>query len=1824
MQCVEAKFHITKVHHQHVPGHAGDALNELADTLAWNTANGRLRTLPPPYDFRALLHGDALRNLWLCLELRLGPPHWPALLDDQLHLPPRHGLQPLPATTDWTFGYGATRPQTEAGQTQSWNLRICTHNVQSLQGFSHLPDTDGGFIGKLAYYRSQLHREGIHLAGLQETRFSQQRVWPMDGYTFICTAADQGHGGVALAIQHKAPIYHSGRRPIFFDATTTTVLHSDPRLLLLRLETTDRGRYIIVVGHAPHQGHTAATKSTWWSSLRQKLRLHQGKDPCLAFLDANADVGYNADELHVGSHGGTPDDTNGEELFLFLQETASWLPSTFQRCHHGKHETWYGNASRSGSGKRLDYIVLPQTWTYLDIKTYVDEALDPGHANVDHFALTAHVQGLQLSDRPRFARTARTQIDWPAVRQCRDDNTWRKIFGAISSPAWTLDPHAHCEAARALLLEQLAIEFPITHGGPRRRYVSAQAWTLRKTRLHLKRQFLWRFPIPLANDTMLALRAWHDDETIYQCALRAILEQFRLLRDRLQVRGRLQVLSGQLRAQLKADRLHFLESVAVDADTCEARHLYATLRRAGFGNRKRQQPRQLPYLLDENDEPYNTKEALQQAWQRHFAQIETGYGVSSLELLQLCQLSDLAKPLPTSQDIADMPCLKLFEDALRRARPHRASGPDAIVPELCKNAAKYMAHYLYPLFVKSSLYRSEPIQFKGGILCEVYKGKGPTTATSSYRGILVSSQVAKAFHNMFRQQALPSFTDAAEGLHCGGYPGRPVEFASHGIRLFHAACNRMGRSTGILFVDIRSAYYRLLRQLSIGETCSEAELCRVLAVLRLPDHALLDLYKALHEQDSSATRHAMAPFAQAQAQAYHQNTWFHTRNSPELTRTLCGTRPGDGWADLMFNMVMLDVLAHIKDQTHAAGLLLQIDWNGCKNLRAGPGDLTSDYVASTWADDIALVVQHASADSIIPALRCLTQITIDVLSARGLLLNYGPGKTELLVNIRGKNSVAHRRQLLHEDNGQLQVETETQGLQQIRVVQRYRHLGSLLHASGKMGYELRIRLGMARQAFQKHRKAIYQQPKLALTKRFQIFRSCVLSVAFFGAGTWTPIHPKEWVSFSHGIIQLLKRLVAADVHHETLLRWSDSRICSFVGCPLPLDLLRISRLTYYRSLLQHGPDILWALVQLEDDWHRCVRDDIAWLWKLVGPFPKRPSPEEDLDYWPHLAATQPGVWKNLLRKAYAKLVLRLSIDTEVQVWHMVFKDFLQDAGMQLPATPDQPSESHDAAFACLCCRKLFKTKAAWAVHSFKQHGRRAPHRYHADGPTCDACGRLFLNHVRLGDHLRNNPHCLQELRNRGIFLAPLPGRNSRAWRKADPWTQCPYLVSEGPRMTTHHAIDDLMPVDLDFIEHLVALEDQMDFEHSPTAQPDWVIAIKDLCLQTPLAIDRLQRHLSCWATDLSNRWFLRRLRPSAAAALHRAIQEVVHLASVPYFLPAEHAEWLRGCPVTDTLSAEASIAEAATLPDLAYQPNPRNFPRFRQLVFAHLYSGHRRDGDLQAQLDRLDWSPDLPPLILSIDVVIDNTRCNVFDPAIRSKWYSFALSGGLHGLMAGPPCESWSVARERYLTTGEGPRPLRRRTSPWAVDDFTIKEGRQLFTANLLLFFSVLLMLCQWKARTWGCLEHPATPSKEDAPSIWMTGIFRLLCRLEGIQLDTLFQGYYGAVSPKPTSFMSIWDCGHLRSLEHQHRIKRHLPPPLAMGRKAGASFYATAQLKAYPPALCGLLADAFFHHVRCVHHTHDDDPDDYVDHPPEVLQEFTSLIAPIVPGAMIGPDFAF
>lgn len=264
-------------------------------------------------------------------------------------------------------------------------------------------------------------------------------------------------------------------------------------------------------------------------------------------------------------------------------------------------------------------------------------------------------------------------------------------------------------------------------------------------------------------------------------------------------------------------------------------------------------------------------------------------------------------------------------------------------------------------------------------------------------------------------------------------------------------------------------------------------------------------------------------------------------------------------------------------------------------------------------------------------------------------------------------------------------------------------------------------------------------------------------------------------------------------------------------------------------------------------------------------------------------------------------------------------------------------------------------------------------------------------------------------------------------------------------------------------------------------------------------------------------------------------------------------------------------------------------PTVRYLYVVHLFSGAKREGDIHSCIQDIPAPPGKVLLPVSLDVVLDSQRGNLLNAQNQAFWLQAALDGKIFATIAGPPCETWSISRWRWLRDFTGPRPVRSTdclwTTIWALAVLKIREMKQVSTGNQLLHFALLMMTAQAATGGLGFLEHPEEPLPQPEgipPSIWKLPIIRVLLGHGSFSLLHLKQGYYGAKSPKPTVIMVVCEKRirkEVHRLIHRGKTQRWLPPALRMEKTSAG--YSTMPLKRYPVALCRAIATAISHGVQ-------------------------------------------
>eukprot|EP00438_Fugacium_kawagutii_P002699 Skav218908 [mRNA] locus=scaffold328:451778:460747:- [translate_table: standard] len=244
----------------------------------------------------------------------------------------------------------------------------------------------------------------------------------------------------------------------------------------------------------------------------------------------------------------------------------------------------------------------------------------------------------------------------------------------------------------------------------------------------------------------------------------------------------------------------------------------------------------------------------------------------------------------------------------------------------------------------------------------------------------------------------------------------------------------------------------------------------------------------------------------------------------------------------------------------------------------------------------------------------------------------------------------------------------------------------------------------------------------------------------------------------------------------------------------------------------------------------------------------------------------------------------------------------------------------------------------------------------------------------------------------------------------------------------------------------------------------------------------------------------------------------------------------------------------------------------------HTANTCERAGDFQQYLERLHSElQDITLVVVSVDIVANEEWGDVARDHVRSFWVTAIRSGRVAGLLAGPPCETWSIARSQELAGDDctAPRPVRAVADLWGSPSLRLTECLQVLLGNVLLAFTLEALAFLYLGAGIGLMEHPACPLEPDAPSVWKLPIVLHLLQLPGFRLRTVQQGRYGSRSAKPTSLLTL-NLGHLDAALEEWHIDQPPYEEISIGRDASGTFL-TGRLKEYPPAFCAALSTAFY-----------------------------------------------
>ena len=1253
-----------------------------------------------------------------------------------------------------TSSYDKKWVDTTEEKGRSLHLRLMSYNVLTLRPWKvNGHDPDAAMPQKAALLAQQLIAQQVNVAGLQETRNSQSGVFKHDGvYRLVAQCTKQGTHGCEIWINLTVPLANIAGRPFFVDPNKITVVESEPTKLFAQIELP--GLTITVASvHAPQSGQDQAYREQWWKELAQSIHKHR-KGVLFVLGDYNATM-PEAMETMIGSLVCEKKNANTHLMQQLLIDSDIWAPATYEACHRGERHTW---THHTGKTSRLDYILVDRGVAESECWSYPMNGIEIGNPVEDHAAVGPDVQWEWKS---KHGVKAYKQVDWMEVGKPENASKVRELIDGIPQCAWNVDIHDHMQFVQNSVTAVLAQEFPLKKKSARKTYISEATWTLRRNKLWMRSMLRhYRKYIDDTHRLRFAMgKLRHGGEA------RQWMETIALVLAEKMIVAEQREAAKKMKWQLRKDRDAYVEPVADDIRDAKAIDVHKALDRLKGSSKYRKRGRQQLLMLLGDNGPAQGQAERAKIWQTRCAQLEVGYYTTVDQIRQRCrensfQVAQNTLP-PTIQEV---PTHLELEARLRRIKKGKAPGPDQIRSEVCAIATPEVAKLPFPILMKQTLYLEEPIQARGGILIPAYKGKGHHTEVESYRSLLLSNHFGKSMRGVFRPKLQPYYTQGSSRLHFAAKPGGNVSHASHYLRSFHQIAKDQGWSSSSVFVDISSAFYRIIRQFAVTVRSSKEDLGRIFKVFDIPPE---ELDKLLHElNDKTALQEANTPERlQHVIGDYMEATWFTVPHSEEIVGTLAGSRPGDTFADLIFSFVFSKILDRITRAFEKYG------WKTETGIVLGPsltrlqGDVAKlpSYAHLTWADDLVILQKDVNAEQLVDKTRLATGLLCDICWRHGLEPNFSKGKTECMVHLRGKDSAVQKKKLFDKESPEVIIPSTLRGQVKLKLVAKYKHLGFVVTTGHKIRAEINARLGQVKSAYGIHKKMVYENRAIPRIKRMRILGVQVLSILRYNLGTWPILGSRDWQCYNGAIMRMYRGIARAEIQEEDLRYWTDGQVCAYIGAPSPQVLLHEERLSYFASLVRSGPRELWALCHHNGQWYEAVEKAFEWLNFNTAGY----HVEKDACYrannWINFIEQEPGRWKQWIKRARVHCIKQEAISNHIQHWHDDFTTEAKRSGLCVPADIFQQFDEGEVAgdHACPRCKKVFKTKAGKAVHDFKIHGRISKIRHYLHGTDCPKCHKQYHTSARLQRHFYYSKECLNFVKqNHGPTNQVKPGINN--------------------------------------------------------------------------------------------------------------------------------------------------------------------------------------------------------------------------------------------------------------------------------------------------------------------------------------------------------------------------------------------------------------------------------------------------------------------------------
>ena len=937
--------------YHHVPGHCGFAGNEMADRASKAGANQDTLSCGLNIDqsgLRFWLSHGAVKLPWVAMVVRSlwGDPGLPPINEADLgdnrnhaHLNATELIQPF--VPEGAFTEVCARPTQESTmptedthdgvRARHFALRAVTFNVLSLgKPKDARPDVEVTLglayqPARAALLAEQLLGHNIHVAFLHETRADPGST-KVGQYLRYASGAERGQFGTEIWVrEHHAVIGPSAKSKagVCFDKASFVTVHSDARRLFLRFSSSQLSLLLVAL-HSPHRATEKSIISSWWHETSCLLHTHCRQSCLLIGGDLNASLG-GVTSAHVGGVAAEDEDLPGGWVHDIARRFGLFLPATFADCHSGQSYTY--TQKNGGHHCRPDFLLLPTAWASGQITSWCEPAIQAGHSTPDHVAACAAIHFRSLWS-PAEVKLSKRKIRVADVCAPENQTAISDVFRNVPCVPWQVSVHAHAAIITKHVQDGLQRVAGSQAARPHHAYLSDATWQLQRAVSKLRRQFHQLSHRLHSCDIAASFCAWARGVPLRVIFFRGCRWQAQAERAKHAMQLELHTQCTLLRKACRRDRDAYISQLAETISTAPSKDAFAAYHAILAHRRKKVcSPDPLPQVLDAQGAICPDAPSMRRRWREHFAALEGGQD-TTFQTIALQAAHGTPSPQPTHPPtIFDVPSLPDLCRVLAATKVGKATGMDSIPAEVNRAFTQEVAEVLFPILLKMLWRGAEPAGYKGGQAIIMYKGRGQTSACTSYRSILLMNTWAKTLHQSVRPIVRDVFEQTAPALQLGGRSGCSVTFGSHILRGTFRCAHRDNTPAFVLFADISAAFYSALVQLVAHSpsTTSPQGLRTALQGLTLPDEVVEELRAHLQEP-SALSQSSTSSWLEHLAAHIGERNWFVIAGDSVPIATGRGTRPGSSWADVLFALLMPKVLRRRDALLESMGATPVLGW----------------------------------------------------------------------------------------------------------------------------------------------------------------------------------------------------------------------------------------------------------------------------------------------------------------------------------------------------------------------------------------------------------------------------------------------------------------------------------------------------------------------------------------------------------------------------------------------------------------------------------------------------------------------------------------------------------------------------------------------------------------------------------------------------------------------------------------------------------------------------------------------------------------------------------